>query len=353
MRITAIHADKVSVPLAEPFVISLGVIDSADTVIVRVETDAGITGYGEGAGIGFVTGETTDTVLGAIGLFEPALLGQDPYAIEFLHRAMDRILVGNGAAKAALDIALYDIMAKAAGLPLYRFLGGVDPVVEIDHTIGLGSPEAMAGQAADLVARGYREIKVKAGTDDDQDREAIALIRAAAPHARLKVDANQGWSVPQALRMLGFYAGHGVIAVEQPLPAWDADGMAHVRARSPIPVMADESCFTPHDAVTIVRHEAADLINIKLMKCGGIYPALAIDAIAEAAGVSCMVGCMLESRLGIAAGAHLAAARPNVTDADLDSFNEFDDSSLITGAFDFDAPYIHLPQTPGLGVELA
>ena len=353
MRITAIAAERVSVPLAEPFVISLGVVDSADTVFVRVETDGGVTGYGEGAGVGFVTGETPDTVLGAIAAFTPAFLGQNPFAIEHLHREMDRILVRNGSAKAALDLALYDIMAKTAGLPLYQFLGGVDGVVETDQTIGLMEPEAMAAKAAQMVAEGYREIKIKAGSDDAHDRAAIALIRAAAPDAHLKVDANQGWTASRALAMLRTYADYGVGAVEQPLPYWDVDGTAYVRARSPIPIMVDESCFTPYDASRIVKRDAADVINIKLMKCGGIYPALQINAIAEAAGVNCMLGCMLESRLSIAAGAHLVASRPNFIYADLDSFNDFDDSTLIARAFDFDVPHIRLTDAPGIGVDLS
>ena len=353
MRITAISAQRVSVPLAEPFVISLGVVDAADTVFVRITTDAGITGYGEGAGIGFVTGETPQTVLDAIKAFTPLFCGQNPFAVEHLHREMDRMFVGNGSAKAALDLALYDIMAKTAGLPLYQFLGGVNNVVETDMTIGLMEPAAMAAKAAELVAAGYREIKVKAGADDEHDKAAIAAIRAAAPAAHLKVDANQGWTAPRALAMLRMYAEHAVGAVEQPLPYWDVDGLAYLRSRSPISIMADESCFTPHDAARIVKRDAADVINIKLMKCGGIYPALAINAIAEAAGVNCMLGCMLESRLAIAAGAHLVASRPNFIYADLDSFTDFDDSVVVTKAFDFDVPYIRLADTPGIGVDLS
>jgi L-alanine-DL-glutamate epimerase-like enolase superfamily enzyme len=353
MRVTRVTAERVAVPLAAPFEVALGVIDTADTVVVRLETDVGLVGYGEGAGVTFVTGETSETVLGAIRLLEPVVVGQSPFAIDFVHRGMDQVVVGNGAAKAALDLALYDLMGKAAGLPLFRLLGGVAGRVEVDQTIGLGEPSVMGARAAELVAEGYRELKVKAGADDAQDRAAIAAIRAAAPEARLKVDANQGWTPRQALSLLAEYERHGVAAVEQPVPYWDRAGLACVRAHSPIPVMADESCFTPHDAVDLVRLGAVDAINIKLMKCGGLYPALQIDALAEAAGVTTMVGCMLESRLAIAAGAHLAAARPNVTDADLDSFRDFDDSGLVKQAFAFTPPVITLTEEPGLGVDLS
>ncbi|MDR1808040.1 MAG: dipeptide epimerase [Propionibacteriaceae bacterium] len=353
MRVTRVAAERVAVPLAAPFEVALGVIDTADTVVVRLETDAGLVGYGEGAGVTFVTGETSESVLGAIRLLEPVVVGQSPFAIDHVHRGMDQALVGHGSAKAALDLALYDLMGQAAGLPLFRFLGGVAGRVEIDHTIGLADPAAMAARAAELVAEGYRELKVKAGADDAQDRAAIAAIRAAAPAARLKVDANQGWTPRQAVLLADEYAKHGVAAIEQPVPHWDRAGLAWVRSHSPIPVMADESCFTPHDAADLVSLGAVDAINIKLMKCGGIYPALQIDAIAEAAGVTTMVGCMLESRLAIAAGAHLAAARPNVKDADLDSFRDFDDTSLVRSAFAFTPPVIALTEAPGLGVDLA
>jgi len=350
MRITAVTAEPVSVRLYEPFVISLAAIETTDLVFVTITTDAGITGHGEGAGVPFVTGETTQSVLAAIEAFQPALIGQNPFSIEHLHREMDRILVRNGAAKAAVDLALYDIMGQAAGLPLYQFLGGVASSVEVDQTIGIDDPAAMAAKAAQLAAEGYHELKIKAGSNDAHDRAAIALIRQAAPAAHLKVDANQGWSVPQALAMLNYLTAYDVGAVEQPLPYWDTDGLAYVRSRSPIPIMADESCFTPHDASLLVRKGAADIINIKLMKCGGIFPALQINAVAEAAGVRCMLGCMVESRLGIAAGAHLVASHPNFIYADLDSFRDFDDSTVIATAFNFEAPYIRLTDQPGLGV---
>jgi L-alanine-DL-glutamate epimerase-like enolase superfamily enzyme len=353
MRITKITAEPVAVPLAQPFVVSLGAIDSADLVYVKIETDDGVTGFGEASPTAFVTGETVETVLSALRLFEPMLLGRDPFAVNETHALMDRLAVRNGSAKAAVDLALYDIMAKRAGQPLYRFLGGERAAVETDMTIGLAQPEAMAARAAELAAQGYRHIKVKAGADDARDWDGIGLIRAAAPDAHLKVDANQAWTPARALRMLERYRECGVEAVEQPLPHWDIDGMAYVRSRSPIPIMADESCFTPQDAATIARRQAADIINIKLMKCGGLARALQINAVAQSFGLNCMLGCMLESRLAIAAGAHLVASHPNFVYADLDSFTEFDDTGVVTQAFDYRAPVIALSETPGIGVQLS
>lgn len=352
MKITRITARKVEVPLEKPFVVSLGTITTCETVFVKIETDAGLTGYGEGAGLSFVTGETIDTVLNAVRLFEPMLLGLDPYAIEYIHRKMDELIVRNGSAKAAIDLALYDLMAKGANLPLYKFLGGVSNTVEIDMTIGIDTPANMAESAARLVREGYRELKIKAGVDDAQDEEAIRLIRAAAPKAHLKVDANQGWTVHRALRMLHVYAEAGVEALEQPVPYWDIDGLKYIRDRSPLPIMADESCFSPQDAAVIARQGAADIINIKLMKCGGLYRALQINTIAEGYGINTMLGCMLESRLSIAAGAALVASHPNFIFADLDSFLEHGDTSLIKGTFSYETPFIRLSDKPGIGEEL-
>jgi len=180
MVITGVTVKKAEVPLAKPFIISLGTISSGEVVYIKLDTDCGITGYGEGAGVGFVTGETSETILGAIKLFEPILLGENPYAIEHIHRAMDARLAGNGAAKAAVDIALYDLMAKAAELPLYRFLGGVSNQIEADITVGIDTPEAMAAEAARCVSNGFREIKIKAGAGPEHDILAIRLSIAAA-----------------------------------------------------------------------------------------------------------------------------------------------------------------------------
>jgi len=352
MIITNVTAKKVEVPLWKPFTISLGTIYSVELVFLKIETDNGLVGYGEGSGVEFVTGETSDTVLGAIKMFEPILVGQNPYAIEHIHRAMDRKLVGNGSAKAAVDMALYDLMSKAAGLPLYRFLGGVSGQIEVDITIGISTPENMAKEAAGRVAEGYRELKIKAGANPDDDIKAINLIRKAAPDVMLKVDANQGWTVATALRVMREYEKVGVEAVEQPVPFWNVEGLREVRSRANIPVMADESCFTPNNAFNIARAGAADVLNIKLMKCGGIYRANQITTIAESAGLRCMLGCMIESRLSIAAAAAFVAARPNVKYADLDSFHEFDDSVIIKSGFVFEVPLLTLNETPGLGIEV-
>jgi L-alanine-DL-glutamate epimerase-like enolase superfamily enzyme len=350
MRITDIDVQTAVIPMAKPFRVSLGAIAGYESVFVRIKTDEGLTGYGEGCPFTCVTGETCVSVSDAVSLFAAALTGLDPFSIDHIHAVMDRISARNGTAKAAIDMALYDIMGKASGLPLYKLLGGHLNTVETDMTISIDAPEIMGEKAAAIFGEGYRTIKVKAGGNRKDDLDAIRLISEAAPDAVVNIDANQGWNAHEAIDMCKAYAAFGVSFIEQPLPYWDIDGMAYVRSRSPIPIMADESCFTPQDAYRIVKAGAADMINIKLMKCGGLYRAMQINAVAQAAGIPCMVGCMSESKLSIAAGAALAVAHPNITHADLDGFTQFEAGNLLSEGFRFTPPVIDLGDAPGIGV---
>lgn len=354
MKITDITYEKVRVKLASPFVVAIGVIDTCETLIVKVETDEGITGYGEASPFAPVTGEMIDTTPQFIGLFKPHLIGLNPLELEKVHKIMDRLTAGNTSAKAGIDIALYDILGKWLNEPLYKVLGGYRNAFVTDVTVGINTPENMAESALDCVMReGYTVIKVKAGINPADDVRAIRLIReAVGQDVTLRVDANQGWDVRTAISTLRAYEEFGVEAVEQPLPWWDLDGLAFLRGRSRIRLMVDESLHSPQDALKIMKKEAADTFNIKLMKSGGIYPALKINAIGESGGVNCMVGCMLETRLGIAAGAHLVAGQKNITEADLDSFREYGDSGGISGGFTVSGGVMTLLEEPGLGIKV-
>lgn len=353
MKITDIQAKIFSLKLKQPVKVALGEIAQSDTVIVRIQTDAGLCGFGEGSGIPFVTGETCDDILLAVALLRNELLGLDPWAIGEAHRRMNAALTHHTAAKAAVDLALYDLMGKAAKLPLYRLLGGINPTVETDKTITLAAPEVMAAEARALAQAGFRYIKIKAGLDPAEDLEAVRLIRAAVgPGVHLKLDANQGWSVSQAIRTIRAMEPYGLEAVEQPVAAWDAEGLAAVRAKTVTPIMADESCFSSRDALTLVQRQAVDCLNIKLMKSCGLYDALRINAVAEAAGAGCMLGCMMESRLGIAAGAALVAACRNFRYADLDSTMFTQEHPSICGGYQADGPVLRLGDAYGIGVEV-
>lgn len=353
MKIKNIEAKIFELKLQKPVKVAIGEITHGETVIVKVTTDSGLVGYGEGAGIPFITGESCETVLGAVNILSEKLIGYDPWAIVDIHTVMDAALMHNTSAKAAIDIALYDIMGKDANLPLYRLLGGVESKVETDKTISIDRPDIMCSEAKDLVARGFNHIKLKAGLDSKADIQVIKAIRESVGSSiGIKVDANQGWSVSQAIETITDMGNYGVQAVEQPVPYWDIDGFAYIRSKVSVPIMADESCFSPYDAARLIKADAVDMINIKLMKSCGLHKAMEIEAISRAAGVRCMLGCMMESRVAISAAAALVAARDNIIYGDLDSPMFLTEHPAIHGGFKQDGPFYSLGDEPGHGVEV-
>ena len=324
-------------------------------VLVKLITDEGIWGIGEAAPFEPVTGENANTVLEVLKLFKQGLLGRDPMDLEGIHQMMDNLISGNTAAKAAVDIALYDIRGKAMGQPLYKVLGGSRNQIVTDMTIGIDKPELMAQEARERVERdGFTILKVKAGICPQDDIRALTLIReAVGPQVRLRADANQGYTVADAVRTLKAFEKLGVEAVEQCLPWWDVEGARLVRSKADMKIMLDESIHSPVDAARACRLEAADILNIKLMKCGGLLPGMKISDIAEANGVTCMVGCMLETKLAITAGVSLVAARKNITEADCDSFLFYQDSETgMTGGFRRENDRFILLDRPGFGVDI-
>ena len=216
MKITDIKFEKVKIKLKKPFVVALGTIEYCETVIVKVTTDEGYYGFGESAPFSPVTGETLDTVLLTLSNFKNLLIGENPLNIERIHHIMDRFIIGNTAAKAGIDIALYDIKGKVMNQPLYRVLGGFDNKVQTDMTIGIGTPEEMAQDAKDKVEKGFRILKIKVGINHQNDMEAIKKIReTVGNNIRIRMDANQGWNVNDAIRMSRFFEKYGVEAIEQ------------------------------------------------------------------------------------------------------------------------------------------
>jgi L-alanine-DL-glutamate epimerase-like enolase superfamily enzyme len=311
-------------------------------------------GFVEASPFAPVTGcDVTDT-LNFLSAMNARLAGVEALALERVHRLMDECGRGNAPAKAAIDIALHDIWGKHAGMPLYRLLGGGANTLESDMTIGIDEPPVMARYARRYVEEGFTILKVKVGLDPASDLEAVRLIREeVGPGIRLRIDANQGWTTKQALATLRAMERYGIDEVEQPLKADDLEGLRFVRERASQDVMLDETVHTPRDAWRALGAGAADIINIKLMKSGGLYPACQINAVARAAGIPCMVGCMSEGRVGIAAGAALVAALDNIRYADLDSYRMFEELDGVVGGFEQTGGTIRLTEEPGLGVEVA
>ncbi|RDY27888.1 dipeptide epimerase [Romboutsia weinsteinii] len=353
MKITNIKFEKLKFKLKKPVVVAFATIDSAETIIVKIETDEGIYGFGEASPFGPVTGETLDTVAVVLDMFKKNLVGMNPLKIEKIHYKMNNIILGNSSAKASIDIAVHDILGKVMNQPLYKVLGGYSNKIQTDITIGIDRPEIMAKEAVAHVKNGFNILKLKAGKNAKDDILATKLIReAVGENIRLRMDANQGWDVNTSINTLYELEKYNMEAVEQCLPYWDIDGSAQIKKRSNIKIMLDESIHTPVDAMNAIKKDAADILNIKLMKSSGIYPAVQINSIAQASGVTCMLGCMLETKVGITASASLIAAKKNIIEADVDSFMMIEEDERIMGGFKMEKDTITLSEKPGLGIEL-
>jgi len=277
------------------------------------------------------------------------LIGRNPLEIVAITREMDSFLPHNPTIKSAFDMALWDIAAKVASVPVYRLLGGTRREMETDLTIGIGDPELAAEKARAIVSRGFRMIKVKLGLDTAADMRTLENIRSEVGNEiRLRIDANQGWNRIEAVRNLQAFDRFSIQFCEQPLAAHDVEGLRFVGERSPIPLMADESLFSVHDAMRLIGADGVPYFNIKLAKAGGIGTAVRIAHIADAADRRCMMGCMAESRLGITAAAHVASTFDVFDFFDLDSFYEHAVNPII-GGISVENGMITLPEQPGIG----
>jgi len=318
--IQSIEVYSVVLRYHEPFRIAPSTTTESNNIIVKINTDFDTVGIGECSPSLRVTQETPQTVLATLDKIAPRLIGECPLRIERDIEVMDELVKANPSAKAGVDIALHDIFGKAAGKPLFRVMGGYREQVLTDLTLSIKEPTEMAKDALKAVESGFKALKVKVGVDPEEDVERIKYIRkAVGSDTAIRIDANQGWTVKQAIESLNRMQRLEIEFVEQPVKAEDVRGLAKVKRHSPIPVMADESVHTASDLLRLIKEDAVDLVNIKLMKTGGIWKARKLAAVAEAAHIPCMIGCMGESTVGITAGVHLAAALKNIQFADLDS----------------------------------
>jgi L-Ala-D/L-Glu epimerase len=320
-----------------PFIIARGGQSDYRTVWVRLKDGDGNEGWGEAAPTKFY-GETTETVLAALGTYGTHL-PDDPFDLEEAERRCEELLHRNPAARAALSSALHDLVGKRLGVPLYR-LWGLDPAKapRSTFTIGIDQPEKMRAKVRE--AEQYPILKIKLGTD--RDVEILRTIRDTTDR-EIRVDANCGWTLKQTVRMLPVLEEFGVTVLEQPLPPDQLDGLGEIRRRADIPVIADESCETAADIPPLVGK--VDGINIKLAKCGSLREAIRMIAIARAHGMIVMVGCMIESSIGITAAAHFT---PLVDIVDLDGAALLADDPFVGATID--GGQVSLPAGPGLGV---
>ncbi|MCR5160146.1 MAG: dipeptide epimerase [Lachnospiraceae bacterium] len=354
MKIAEIRTAEIDIPLRTPFKTALRTVESVHDVLIQVTSDTGEKGYGEAPPTAVITGETIGSIRTAVDeIIAPTLTGMEIENLDGIMNRLEKCMVKNTSAKAAVDMAVYDLYSKACGKPLYQLLGGAKKELETDITISVNPVEEMVRDSLEAVSRGFRILKVKVGKGDQTDVERMKAIRAAVgKDIVLRVDANQGWEAKQAVRLIRAMEDALVAPelVEQPVKAHDLDGMRLITASVETPVLADESLFSAKDALTLLQTHAADLLNIKLMKTGGIWQALKICSIAEIYGVECMLGCMLESKLAVSAAVHLAAGRSIVTRADLDG-PALCRVDPYPGGPVYDGPRITLNDTPGIGVD--
>ncbi len=358
--VVEVRTRRLSVPLHTPFVTALRSTSTVETVLVEVVDSDGVVGWGEAPQVWQVTGDSLAGSQACLeGPLRDALVGRpaDPRESAAL---VQRAVVGNRSAKMAADVALHDLAARRCGLTLAQHLAAHEGTSELaatqvrtDVTLAAGSPAELAAAALARVADGFATLKLKVGTDATTDVARVLAVRAAVgPAVALRLDANQGWDAFEAVRVISALeaAGADVELVEQPVPAHDLIGLAYVTAHVETPVMADESLFTLEDLVEVIRLDAADLVNVKLAKCGGLTPALELLDVADRHGFGTFVGSMMESHLGVGAAASLVAAVGTSSLPDLDAA-WWSVASPFAGGPSYDGDRLVLSHQPGLGIE--
>lgn len=353
MKITELRLGRISVPLRTPFKTALRTVSSVEDVIVEIHTDDGRIGYGEAPPTGPITGDTTLAIIGAIqDHIAKSIIGMDVDDFEDVLQKVQKSIVGNTSAKAAVDMALWDLYGQKYGIPVYKLMGGARKNIGTDITISVNDPETMVRDSLIALDRGYDCLKMKVGINPELDVARLKAVRQAVGNdVTIRIDANQAWNAKQAVKILNSMQEQGlqIELVEQPVSAHDLEGMKYVTDRSYVPVLADESLYSPADAATILRMGAADLLNIKLMKCGGLYNALKICTMAEVYGVECMIGCMLEAKISVNAAVHLACAKKVITKVDLDGPVLCSEDPILGGSV-FNEKNITVFDDPGLGI---
>jgi len=354
MKIVGIEAWPVVMRLEEPYRIAYEAVSETANVFIRVTTNSQHVGFGCAAPDLELTGETVESVMrGILETASPLLSKSDPLRRAMLLERLKPHLRSQPAALAAIDMALCDLLGKAATLPLWKVLGGFRDRIKTSVTIGILPERETVERARKWVADGFSSLKIKGGLDVEGDIARVVRVReAVGPNIELRFDANQGFTVEASLRFVEETRHTRLELIEQPTPKGDPGLLRRVTKRATIPVMADESLMTLRDAFRIARRGLADMVNVKLMKVGGISEALQINSVAKSAGLEVMVGCMDEAALSIAAGLHFALTRPNVAYADLDGHIGLT-GDPSAGAVILRRGVLFPTQAPGLGFDLS
>ena len=349
--ITKIDIFRFSIPM-EPFTIATGTMAHAQNVFIRVHTNAGFYGVGECSAFPMIVGETQGTCLIMAREFAKLWIGEDALDIPGRLQQLHNFTAGNTTIKSAFDMALYDIAAKNAGLPLYKFLGGEKRVVESDITIGIASPGKMAEKSLVFKRSGANILKIKLGKNAVEDVERIKQIRTAVgPELKIRIDANQGWGFDDAVYALQATDEYDIEFCEQPMRTWYDDRMPQLMQMSPVKIMADESVYNHHDARKQINSGSCHYINIKMAKSGGIFEARKIHDLAAEKGVACMMGGMLESRIALSAKLHFVYASTNIKFYDMDTCMLGHLEDPCVSGVTYDGYKLNIGDEPGIGAD--
>ncbi|WP_405380910.1 mandelate racemase/muconate lactonizing enzyme family protein [Maribacter sp. LLG6340-A2] len=349
MKITHISFERLDLKLSDPYTIAYETIDRTSNFILKLETDGKIVGYGCAAPDPVVTNESPNDVTDAIkNTIIPYLLGKDPFTYALLLLELKGLLGKRSSALAMVDLALFDIMSKKAEVPLYQFLGGYRNHIATSITIGIMGVEDTLAKASEFVEQGFSILKIKGGSNLEEDIAKMRLIHEKYPNIELRFDGNQGYSVKESIAFVKATAAIGVEIFEQPTIVEAEERLGEVMDQVNVPIMADESLKTLTDAFRLAQNERVDMVNIKLQKVGGIWAGMHINSVAKAAKLDAMVGCIDECGLGISAGLHFVLSRPNIKYADLDGhFDIIDDP--FHSIFKLEKGILYPTDTYGLG----
>jgi L-alanine-DL-glutamate epimerase-like enolase superfamily enzyme len=370
MKITKVECIPVSMPFVKPIVMSGGAAKCADAVVLKIHTDEGITGVAETGDTSlWYMGESQDSIMSnLVNVFVPQILiGEDPFNIEKIVARMDKAARANNQSKAVVDYALHDLMGRALGVPMYKLLGGLsNPKIALAFVMSSGTPDEVGAEAKKLVKAGFKGLKLKVGAHaPDEDIELVGALRAAVGNKiKIMIDANGGWVYHQALYVLQRVAKYDVYVAEQPVPWWDIDGLARLRRKVDVPIFPDESARELNDLIKIIEKEAADGLFLKVPKAGGILKAQKWVAIAQAANLPVMCGCMIDSGLGAACTAQFLAATEwigKIEQEAIGPLNLYNISDTVSTPLKndlavkvprYEGGFLYPPDGPGIGVEL-
>ena len=353
MKIANIRTAVLKAPLKNPFITSLRRVDALEDLVVIIECDNGSVGYGEGAPTPVITGETMGSMIATIEYIKPHLIGLEIEDFETILKSVHSLIIKNTTAKSALEIALYDLKAKSFNQPLYEMLGGTKTKFKTDITISMGEIDKMISDSLNAVNLGYDTLKIKIGDNPQKDiARIIAINNALDDTVTLRLDANQGWTAEESVELLHALEKRDIIAefIEQPVAADDIAGLKYIKERVQTPLLADESIFSLKDARSLLEMQAIDYVNIKLAKTAGITESLKLADLSAEFGVKCMIGCMLEGPISVAAGVHVASAKADIISMlDLDAVSLLASNPVQTNII-FNESHIELSEDSGLGV---